>query len=48
MVLSRDIMTVPVEEIMETKVLATAIDGRVVYGGVVRGKGEDEEGCERL
>ncbi|KAL1735824.1 amidohydrolase family-domain-containing protein [Schizophyllum commune] len=33
-VLSRDIMTVPVEEIMGTRVLATAIDGRVVYGGL--------------
>ncbi|KAL1737914.1 amidohydrolase family-domain-containing protein, partial [Schizophyllum fasciatum] len=33
-VLSRDIMSVPVQEIMGTKVLATAIDGKVVYGGL--------------
>ncbi|KAL1761483.1 amidohydrolase family-domain-containing protein [Schizophyllum commune] len=33
-VLSRDIMTVPVEEFMGTRVLATVIDGRVVYGGL--------------
>uniref|UniRef100_A0A0W0F778 Amidohydrolase 3 domain-containing protein n=1 Tax=Moniliophthora roreri TaxID=221103 RepID=A0A0W0F778_MONRR len=31
-VLSQDIMTVPVQEITKTKVLATVIDGKVVYG----------------
>ncbi|PPQ71871.1 hypothetical protein CVT24_006887 [Panaeolus cyanescens] len=31
-VLSQDIMSVPVEEIMKTKVLATVIDGNVVHG----------------
>ncbi|EAU90782.2 hypothetical protein CC1G_09259 [Coprinopsis cinerea okayama7 len=33
-VLSQDIMKVPVDKILETKVLATVIDGKVVYGGV--------------
>ena len=33
-VLSQDIMEVPVEEILRTKVLATAMDGVVVYGSV--------------
>jgi predicted amidohydrolase YtcJ len=33
-VLSQDIMTVPVNEIMNTKVLATVIDGKVVYGAL--------------
>jgi len=31
-VLSKDIMTIPESEILSTKVLATAIDGRPVYG----------------
>lgn len=31
-VLSKDIMTIPASEILRTKVLATAIDGRPVYG----------------
>ncbi|KAN0134017.1 Amidohydrolase family domain containing protein [Lactarius tabidus] len=31
-VLSKDIMTIPQSEILSTKVLATAIDGRPVYG----------------
>lgn len=33
-VLSQDIMKVPVENILETKVLATALDGEVVYGAL--------------
>ncbi|KAL1736963.1 amidohydrolase family-domain-containing protein, partial [Schizophyllum commune] len=33
-VLSQDVMKVPVEEILKTKVLATAIDGKVVYGAL--------------
>jgi predicted amidohydrolase YtcJ len=33
-VLSQDIMTVPVEQILQTRVLATAIDGRPVFGQV--------------
>ena len=33
-VLSKDIMTVPESEILQTKVLATAIDGRPVYGHI--------------
>ncbi|KAI6118109.1 amidohydrolase family-domain-containing protein [Pisolithus sp. B1] len=33
-VLDRDIMTVPEPEILGTKVLATVIDGEVVYGGL--------------
>jgi predicted amidohydrolase YtcJ len=31
-ILDRDIMTVPVEEILGAKVIATVIDGEVVYG----------------
>lgn len=33
-VLSRDIMTIPESEILHTKVLATAIDGRPIYGHI--------------
>ncbi|TFK37702.1 amidohydrolase family-domain-containing protein [Crucibulum laeve] len=33
-VLDRDIMTVPVKEILETKVRATVVDGEVVFGGL--------------
>jgi len=33
-VLSQDIMKVPVEQLMNTKVLATALDGEVVYGDI--------------
>ncbi|KAF8520380.1 amidohydrolase family-domain-containing protein [Hysterangium stoloniferum] len=33
-VLSRDIMTIPPPEILQTKVLATVLDGRVAYGAV--------------
>ncbi|KAL0570468.1 hypothetical protein V5O48_011495 [Marasmius crinis-equi] len=33
-VLDRDIMTVPFREILETKVRATVVDGKVVYGGI--------------
>jgi len=33
-VLSKDIMTIPDSEILNTKVLATAIDGRPVYGHI--------------
>jgi predicted amidohydrolase YtcJ len=33
-VLDRDIMTVPFEEILGTRVLATVIDGEVVYGSL--------------
>lgn len=33
-VLSQDIMEVPVEEILKTEILATAMDGVVVYGKV--------------
>ena len=33
-VLDRDIMTIPVAEILETKVKATVIDGEVVYGEI--------------
>ncbi|EJD51078.1 hypothetical protein AURDEDRAFT_143337 [Auricularia subglabra TFB-10046 SS5] len=33
-VLDRDIMTVPVAEILGTKVVATAVDGRTVYGKI--------------
>ena len=33
-VLSQDIMTVPVDKVPETKVLATVLDGRLVYGGI--------------
>jgi predicted amidohydrolase YtcJ len=31
-ILSKDIMTVSVSEILSTKVLGTVIDGKVVYG----------------
>jgi predicted amidohydrolase YtcJ len=31
-VLDRDIMRVPLEEILSTKVLATVVDGQVAYG----------------
>ncbi len=33
-VLSQDIMEVPAENILETTVLATALDGKVVYGEI--------------
>ncbi|KAF7300007.1 Amidohydro-3 domain-containing protein [Mycena kentingensis (nom. inval.)] len=33
-VLSRDVMAVPVQDILGTKVLATVLDGRVAYGGL--------------
>ncbi|PPQ64997.1 hypothetical protein CVT26_015706 [Gymnopilus dilepis] len=33
-VLSQDIMNVPVEDILSTQVLATVIDGKVVFGGL--------------
>ena len=33
-VLNRDIMTVPFEEILGTKVTATVIDGKVLYGSL--------------
>lgn len=33
-VLDRDIMTVPVSDILEAKVKATVIDGEVVYGSL--------------
>ena len=33
-VLSQDIMEIPVEHILETSVLATALDGRVAYGEI--------------
>jgi predicted amidohydrolase YtcJ len=33
-VLSQDIMTVPLMEVLDTKVLITAIDGRPVYGSI--------------
>ena len=33
-VLSQDIMTIPEERIRETKVLATVIDGTLVYGQI--------------
>jgi len=32
--LSKDIMTIPESEILHTKVLASAIDGRPVYGHI--------------
>lgn len=31
-VLDRDIMTVGIDQILETRVVATVIDGRVAYG----------------
>lgn len=33
-VLDRDIMRVPLEEVLSTKVLATVVDGQVAYGGL--------------
>jgi len=33
-VLSKDIMKIPVDEILKTEVLATVMDGVVVYGKV--------------
>jgi predicted amidohydrolase YtcJ len=33
-VLDRDIMTIPIAEVLETKVLATVVDGDVVYGSL--------------
>jgi predicted amidohydrolase YtcJ len=33
-VLDRDIMQVPVEEILDTRVLATVIDGQIAYGSL--------------
>jgi predicted amidohydrolase YtcJ len=33
-ILSKDIMTITESEILSTKVLATAIDGRPVYGRI--------------
>ena len=33
-VLSKDIMTIPANRILATKVLATVIDGEVVYGEI--------------
>lgn len=33
-VLSKDIMTIPAQEILSTKVLATALDGEIVYGAI--------------
>ena len=33
-VLSKDIMIIPESEILSTRVLATAIDGRPVYGHI--------------
>jgi predicted amidohydrolase YtcJ len=33
-VLSKDIMTIPANEILSTKVLATALDGELVYGSL--------------
>jgi len=33
-VLDRDIMRVPVEDILSTKVLATVVDGQVAYGSL--------------
>jgi len=33
-VLSKDIMTIPANRILAAKVLATAIDGEVVYGEI--------------
>ncbi len=31
-VLSRDIMTIPAKDVLSTRVTATVIDGRLVYG----------------
>ena len=33
-VFDRDIMKVPVSQILDAKVLATVVDGKVVYGGM--------------
>lgn len=33
-VLDRDIMSVPFADILRTKVLATAVDGRIAYGAL--------------
>lgn len=33
-VLSQDIMTIPAEDILSTRVLATVIDGRIVFGNL--------------
>jgi predicted amidohydrolase YtcJ len=33
-VLSQDIMLVPANQILRTKVVATVIDGRPIYGGI--------------
>lgn len=33
-ILSRDIMTIPSEEILGSQVVATLLDGRVMYGGL--------------
>lgn len=33
-VLSQDIMTVPAEFLLDTKVVATIIDGRPIYGSI--------------
>ena len=33
-VLDRDIMTVPVGQILQTKVTATIVDGEIVYGAL--------------
>lgn len=33
-ILSQDIMTVPETEILQTKVIATVIDGRAAYGDI--------------
>jgi predicted amidohydrolase YtcJ len=33
-VLDRDIMNVPIEQVLQAKVLATVVDGEVVYGGL--------------
>lgn len=33
-ILSQDIMTIPVEDILATKVYATVIDGKAAYGNI--------------
>jgi predicted amidohydrolase YtcJ len=35
-VFSQDIMSVPVDEILSTKVIATVVDGRVAHGALPR------------
>lgn len=35
-ILSQDIMSIPVDRILKTKVLATVLDGEVVYGSMDR------------